>query len=115
MELVALSAFFGGFVALLRGRATLVASASAFVAFVVTLCGLLVGHHLAISMLTGLGAVIAVQCSYLALCFALEQFDSENAIPAIHIAIGEQLRSEIEVPRDLPPQLGRLVVRLQAA
>jgi hypothetical protein len=41
--------------------------------------------------------------------------DTENAIPAIHTAIGEQLRSEIEVPRDLPPQLGRLVVQLQAA
>jgi hypothetical protein len=105
MELVALSALFGGFVALFRGRATLVASASAFVAFVVTLCGPLVGHHLAISMLTGLGAVIAVQCSYLALCFALEQFDSENAIPAIHIAIGEQLRSEIESREIFRPNL----------
>jgi hypothetical protein len=48
MELVALGAFFGSFVALLHGRATLVASASAFVAMVVTLCGLLIGHHLAI-------------------------------------------------------------------
>jgi hypothetical protein len=66
-------------------------------------------------LLTGLGAVIAVQCSYLALCFALEQFDAENAVPAIHTAIGEQLRSEIEIPRDLPPQLALLVVQLQAA
>jgi hypothetical protein len=30
-------------------------------------------------------------------------------------AIGEQLRSEIEIPRDLPPQPALLVVQLQAA
>jgi hypothetical protein len=36
-------------------------------------------------------------------------------IPEMEAAIGHQLRSELEVPRTLPPKKGALVIRLAAA
>jgi hypothetical protein len=52
MEFIACSAVIGAFLGLFRGRVVLVLFASAFTAIVVMACGLLLGHHLGVSLLT---------------------------------------------------------------
>jgi hypothetical protein len=36
-------------------------------------------------------------------------------MPQVQAAIGQQLRAELEVPCDLPPEMASLVLRLKAA
>ena len=97
---VAVGAAIGTLLALLRGRILLAILVNVFFAIVVALCGLLLGYHLGLSALVGFGCIAAVQVSYLALGQA---------------AIGQQLRAELEVPCDLPPEMASLVLRLKAA
>jgi hypothetical protein len=115
MAFVAVGAATRTLLALLRGRVLLVISVTAFFAIVVTLCGLLLGYHLGLSALVGFGSIAAVQVSYLALGLSLDLFPSENFISQVQAAIGQQLRTEIEVPCDLPPKMASLVLRLEAA
>jgi hypothetical protein len=77
MEFIACSAAIGAFLGLFRGRVVLVLSASAFTAIVVMACGLLLGHHLGVSLLTGLASVAAVQVSYASLSISLQLFSSQ--------------------------------------
>jgi hypothetical protein len=115
MEFIACSAVIGAFLGLFRGRVVLVLFASAFTAIVVMACGLLLGHHLGVSLLTGLASVAAVQVSYASLSISLQLFSSQNFPSEVQAAIGQQLRAEFEVPRNLPPAMVRLVGQLRAA
>jgi hypothetical protein len=94
---------------LLRGRVYLVMGASAIFVLVIAACDASLGHSLGISMLTGFGAVVVVQASYVARGLALELFAAENFIPEVQHAIGRQLRSEFKPPCDLPAPLVNLV------
>ena len=111
MVFVAAGAAVGTLLALLRGRVLLPILVNAFFAIVVALCGLLLG----VSALVGFGSIAAVQVSYLALGLTLDLFPSKNVMPQVQAAIGQQLRAELEVPCDLPPEMASLVLRLQAA
>ena len=113
--LIAFSAAIGSIIALLRGRVYLVMGASIIFALVIAACGAALGHSLWISILTGFGAVVAVQACYVALGLALELFAAENFILEVQHAIGRQLRTEFKPPRDLPAPLVNLVQQLRAA
>ena len=115
MVFVTVGAPIGTLLALLRGRILLAILVNAFFAIVIAMCGLLLGYHLGVSALVGFGSIAAVQISYLALAFTLDLFSSKNVVPQVQAAIGQQLRAELEVPRDLPPEMASLVLRLQAA
>jgi len=115
MVFASVGAAIGTLLALLRGRVLLAILVNAFFAIVVALCGLLLGYHLGLSALVGFGSIAAVQVSYLALGLTLDLFPSENVMPQVQAAIGQQLRTEIEVPCDLPPKMASLVLRLEAA
>ena len=115
MVFVAVGAPIGTLLALPRGRILLAILVNAFFAIVVALCGFLLGYHLGLSALVGFGSIAAVQVSYLALGLTLDLFPSKNVMPQVQAAIGQQLRSEFEVPCDLPPEMASLVLRLQAA
>jgi hypothetical protein len=115
MAFVAVGSATGTLLAMLRGHILLVMLVSAFFAVVVALCGILLGNSLGLSAVVGFGSVAAVQVSYTAWALALAQEQSENFIVQIQAAIGPQLRTEIEVPADLPPQMATLVLRLEAA
>jgi hypothetical protein len=115
MAFVGISATVGALLAFLRGSVLWVTLASAFFVSVVTLYSLLLGYHLGTSALVGFGCVAAVQLSYLALGLSVDLFPSQNFIPQIQAAIGQQLGTEIEVPRELPPKMASLVLRLEAA
>ena len=112
---VAVGAAIGTLLALLRGRILVAILVNVFFAIVVALCGLLLGYHLGLSALVGFGCIAAVQVSYLALGLTLDLFPSDNVIPQVQAAIGQQLRAELEVPCDLPPEMASLVLRLKAA
>jgi hypothetical protein len=115
MVFIAVGTAIGTLLALLRGGVLLVILVNAFFAIVVALCGLLLGYHLGLSVLVGFGSVTAVQVSHLAFGLALDLFPSKNFMPEVQAAIGQQLRAELEVPCDLPPEMTSLVLRLQAA
>jgi hypothetical protein len=133
MIFVAAGAAVGTLLALLHSRILLLILASAFFAIVVTLYGLLLGHHLGLSALVGFGSVAMVQLSYLALSLNLDLFPSQNFAPQLDLtpranfmpranltpqvqaAIGRELRAEMKVPCDLSPKLAALVLRLEAA
>ena len=112
---IALSGAIGTIIALLRGRVYWVVGASLIVALFVAACGVALGRSLGISMLIGFGAVAAVQACYVALGLTLEFFAAEEFIPEVQRAIAQQLRSEFELPHDLPTPLAKLVQTLQAA
>ena len=115
MVFVAVGAAIGTLLALPRGRVLLAILVNAFFAIVVALCGLLLGSHLGVSALVGFGSIGAVQISYLALGLTLDLFPSKNFIPQVQAAIGQQLRTELEVPCYVPPEMASLVLRLEAA
>ena len=115
MAFVAVGAAIGTVLALLRGRVFLVILVSAPFAIVVALCSLLLGHQLWLSALVGVTSVAAVQLCYLVLGLTLDLFPAQNLMPQVQAAIGQQLRAELEVPRDLPHEMASLVMRLEAA
>jgi hypothetical protein len=115
MSFVAVSAAAGTLLALLRGRVLLVILASAALAIAVTSICLALGYQLGPSALVGFGSIAAVQASYLALGLTLDVFSFVDLIPEVQTAIGQQLRTEFEVPSDLPPKMARLVSLLEAA
>jgi hypothetical protein len=115
MAFTAVGAAIGTMLALLRGQVRLVILVSAFFAIIVTLCSLLLGYPLGLSALVGFGSVAAVQVFYVVLGLTLDLFPSENFMPEVQAAIGQQLRAEFEVPCDLPTEMASLVLRLEAA
>jgi hypothetical protein len=86
--LIALSAAIGTIIALLRGRVYLVIGSSAIFALVIAACGAALGHSLGISMLTGFGAVVAVQASYVALGFSLNNCERRKLEAHTHPRTG---------------------------
>jgi hypothetical protein len=96
--LIALSAAIGSIIALLRGRVYLVMGASIIFALVIAGCGAALGHPLGISMLTGFGAVVAVQASYVALGLALELFAAENFIRKFNMRSGASYGANLSLP-----------------
>jgi hypothetical protein len=109
---IVVSAAMGTLMAVLRGRVLLVILASAALA-ITTLC-LMLGYQLGPSALVGFGSITAVQASYLALGVTLNLFSSAE-FSEVQGAIAQQLRTEFEVPTDLPPKMARLVSLLEAA
>lgn len=114
MFLIGVGAAVGTLLAVLRGRLLLVILASAALAIAITLLCLMLGYHLGPSALVGFGSIAAVQASYLALGLTLNLFSSVE-FNEVQGAIGQQLRTEFEVPTDLPPKMARLVLLLEAA
>jgi hypothetical protein len=112
---IAVGAAAGTLLAVLRGRVLLVILASAVLAIAVTSICLALGYQLGPSVLVGFGSIATVQASYLALGLTLHLFSSVDFIREAQGAIGQQLRTEFEVPTDLPPKMARLVTLLEAA
>jgi hypothetical protein len=115
MFLVVVGVAVGTLLALLRGHVLLVMVASATLAVAVTLVCLALGYQLGPSALVGFGSIAAVQASYLALGLTLHLFSSVDFMRESQAAIGQQLRTEFEVPSDLPPEMATLLLVLKAA
>ena len=84
--------------------------------------GFLAVGALLFGMSTGvIRARLELKCSglwqlvYLAVSLIADLTRSTRLIPHVQTAIGQELRAELEVPRDLPPQMARLVTQLSHA
>src|SRR5262249_6092041 len=62
-----------------------------------------------------LGSVAVPQLVYLALSLTADLTRPTRLIPHVQTAIGQELRAQLEVPRDLPPQMARLMTQLSHA
>jgi hypothetical protein len=61
------------------------------------------------------GSIALPQFTFVAVSLTNHLTRRTRLIPQIRTAIGQQLRAELEVPRNLPPDLAALVTRLSHA
>jgi hypothetical protein len=115
VSFVAVGVAMGTLLAVLRSHVVLMILASAALAIVVTSLCLVLGYHLGPSALVGFGSIAAAQASYLALALTLNLFSTVDFMREVQTAMGQQLRTEFEVPSELPPEMATLVLVLKAA
>jgi hypothetical protein len=79
------------------------------------LTGIALGTHPGVIVAEVFGAIAAPQFVYVAISLTDHLTRLARLIPQAQAAIGKQLSSELEVPRDLPPELATLVAQLGPA
>jgi hypothetical protein len=105
----------GGLCAILRCRVIMMLALSALLAVSAVLGGMIFHTHPWAIAAEALGSITVFQFAYVAVGLSRHLVRSRRLIPHVRAAIGQQLSSELEVPRNLPPELSRLVAHLQAA
>jgi hypothetical protein len=112
MVFVAFGALAGAVLAFRRYPALLLVPVAASVAAVAFLVGIVHGSHPGAIALEVLGSIMAPQFAYVALSLTVHLTRSARLVPQVQVAIGQQLRAQLEVPRRLPPELAALVTQL---
>ena len=79
------------------------------------LMGIAFGSHPGVIAAEVFGSIAAPQFAFMAVSLADHYIRSTRLIPQVQAAIGRQLRTELEVPRSLPPELAALVTKLARA
>jgi hypothetical protein len=115
MAFIILAVVIGLLCALLRYRALMMLAVSVLLAGDAVISGIILHAHSWMIAAEVLGSITALQFAFVALGLTLHFVRFRKTLPHIQAAIGQQLRAELEVPRDLPPDLSSLVERLQAA
>jgi hypothetical protein len=115
MAFVVLGIVIGGSCALLRRRVCTMMALTVLVAVVAALGGISLHSHPWVIAAQVFGSVIALQFVYAAVSLAVHLVRFRKLIPHVQTVIGRRLRAELEVPRNLPPELSALVAQLQAA
>ena len=112
MAFVVLSIAIGAACAVFHQRVFTPLVLSALVAAAAGLGGLAVRAHPWLIAVEALSVLAALQFGYIALGLMVHLVRFRNAKPNVPIAIGQRLRAELEVPRDLTPRLAALVGKL---
>ena len=86
--------------------------ASALLATGAVLTGIALGTHPGVTALEVFGTIAAPQLVFVAVSLTHYRVRSTRLIPHVQAAIGKELRTELEVPRSVPPKLAVLVARL---
>jgi hypothetical protein len=115
MMAVLLAIVIGASCALGRFRIPLVLAASAVLAAGAVVSGIVLRTHPWVIAAQGIGSIAVLQFVFVAVGLTRHYFQSRAAMPQIQLAIGQALQAELEVPRNLPPQLATLVAKLQPA
>jgi len=115
MAFVVLGIVIGGSCALLRRRVWAMIALSVLLAGIAALGGMSLHSHPWVIAAQVFGSVIALQFVYAAVSLAVHLARFRKLMPHVQTVIGRQLRAELEVPRNLPPELSALVAQLQAA
>jgi hypothetical protein len=116
MSFVIFGAVTGISCALLRCRLPMLLSLSVLLAMVVALSdGALHAHHQWETVAHCVGFAVALQFVYVAVSLTLDLARFRALMPYAQKIIGRRLRVELEVPRDLTPQLSSLVAKLSPA
>jgi hypothetical protein len=79
------------------------------------MAGTAFGIHPEVIAAEALASIAALQFSFVAVSLSNHLTRWSVLIPEMQAAIGHQLQSKLEVPRNLPPSMGALVVKLAAA
>jgi hypothetical protein len=77
--------------------------------------GIILQAHPWIIAAEGVASIAVLQFVYVAAGLTRHYFQSRAATPQIQSAIRQVLQTELEAPRNLPPELAALVARLQVA
>jgi hypothetical protein len=77
--------------------------------------GIATGHDPRTIGIEALGAIASPQLAYIAASFTVYLILFSRLLPTVGAAIGHELRTAFEAPRDLPPQMAALVMKLQQA
>jgi hypothetical protein len=116
MDFVIFGAVTGISCALLRCRLPMLLSLSALLAMGVALSDVaLHTHHPWQTVAHCVGFVVVLQFVYVAVSLTLDLARFRNLMPAAQKVIGRRLRVELEVPRDLTPELSSLIAKLSPA
>jgi hypothetical protein len=102
----------GALCTLLRHRVFMMLALSVLLAPVVTLVGFALHAHPWVIAAQALGAITALQFTYVAVGLTLHLVRFGNLMPHVQTSIGDRPRAELEVPRGLTPELSVLVARL---
>jgi hypothetical protein len=115
MVFIVLGAATGALFAFLRYPVLPLVPISASLATAALSIGIALGNHPAMIAFEVLGSVAAPQFTFVAVSLTNHLIRSTALIPHAQAAIGRQLRSELEVPHNLPPELAALVAQLKHA
>jgi hypothetical protein len=113
MTIIIFGGAIGALCALLRYRALIVVPLSCLLTAAAVLNGVIIHAHVAVVAIEVFGSVIALQLMYVTVGLTRHLVRSKGVVFEVQAAIGKELRTELEVPRTLPPKLSRLVVQLQ--
>jgi hypothetical protein len=102
----------GALCALLRCRVHVTLAVSALGAAGATGSGVIFHDHLWIVVAESFGFIIALQFSYVAVGLMLQYFRFRAVIPQMRASIGQNLKTELEIPHSLPLELSLLVAQL---
>jgi hypothetical protein len=115
MAFIVFGVVIGALRALLRCPVLVLIPLSGLLAAAAVLNGIIIHADTGIIATEVLGSLVASQLIYVSVSLTQHLVRSRNAMLEIQAAIGRELRTELEVPRGLPPDLSALVTRLQFA
>ena len=115
MMFVAFGVAAGVLCAFLRYPPISLAAICALLAVGAVLTGNVLGTHPGVIAVEVFGSIAVPQFTFVAVSLTNHLTRRTRLIPQVRAAIGQQLRAELEVPRDLPPDLAALVTQLSHA
>ena len=115
MMFVAFGVAAGVLCAFLRYPPISLAAICALLALGAVLTGIVLGTHPGVIAVEVFGSIAVPQFTFVAVSLTNHLTRRTRLIPQVRAAIGQQLRAELEVPRDLPPDLAALVTQLSHA
>ena len=105
----------GALCALLRYPVLVMVPLSASLAVATVLNGIITHAHPGVIAIEVFGSVAASQFLYASVSLMHHLVRSRKLVLEVQAAIGQELRTELEVPRNLSPELSALVTQLQLA
>jgi len=102
----------GALCALLRYPVLAMVPLSALLAVAAVLNGIITHAHPGVIAIEVFGSVAASQLTYASVSLTHHLVRSRKLVLEVQAAIGQELRTELEVPRSLPPELSALVTQL---
>jgi hypothetical protein len=115
MAFVLLSVAIGALCAFFRYRALIMLPVGALLTVGAVFSGVIFHAHPWVIATEVFGSIAASQFTYVAVSLTHHLVRSRGLIPQIQAAIGQQLATQLELPRSLPPELSALVAQLQPA